>query len=365
MVTATSNLVIQITQKGGKAVGQDFKQLGISMGAVVAAGAAMKEVFDLASEGAQLERLKNTSESVADAFGVSMDQMIRKMREASHNTLTNTDIMTQANTAMLLGITRDADQLAKLFQIAAFQGRAMGVDVSRAMESIVIGIGRASPRWLDNVGIMIDETEIFTEGMSDAAKKEAILNEVLNTGGKLLKDAGGFAKDAASEFEELDVTIQNLSDEFKIFVLGGVVPFVEQANDLIGGYLDAGEAAKILGLEVASSSGAFFKLADGTKVTGEYVLRMKDAFDRANLEDLPGNILPIADGIGAIADNARRAGNTVRTLIDRLENLGDQPTVLGWLSGGFNEEEWMQQQQQAQALEGLQPMENQLEDLID
>ena len=118
---------------------------------VVGAGLAISKAFEFSEEGAQLERLRASSDALATHYGANMTDMVSTLRTASQGTIADTDLMLSANKAMMLGVTANSDQMANLLQIAALRGRAMGEDVTKAFNDIVVGIGRMSPRILENL----------------------------------------------------------------------------------------------------------------------------------------------------------------------------------------------------------------------
>ena len=130
-------------------------------GAVASAAVAMGKAWQFSEQAAQLERLRASSDALAEHYGANMTDMVSTLRTASQGTIADTDLMLSANKAMMLGVTANSDQMANLLQIAALRGRAMGEDVTKAFNDIVVGIGRMSPRILDNLGIVIDSDTAY------------------------------------------------------------------------------------------------------------------------------------------------------------------------------------------------------------
>ena len=217
--------------------------VAIGIGAVVSAAVLMKKVFDFGEAGAQVTRLSDASSQVAKSMGSDMDDIVSAVRSASLNTVSDYDIMEASSRAMMLGVSADAGQLANLMEVAALRGRAMGVSTTQAFNDIVTGIGRMSPLILDNLGIVIDAEARFgdyaksigktKDELTGAEKKQALLNAVLEEGNVLLDKAGGLTKDAASEYEQFDAAIKNLTNTFKENASEGITPVVENMNDML------------------------------------------------------------------------------------------------------------------------------------
>jgi len=194
-------------------------------GAIVAAGAAVKVAFDFAEEGAKINRLGQSFDDLSNSYGKDSNEILSALQRASQGSIKNTDLMLSANRAMMLGVTKDADKMAKLLEIAAFKGRAMGLSTQQAFNDIVTGIGRASPMILDNLGIVVDSKKNYAEYAAQLGKsaqeltkveqREALLTAVLKEGNTQLDAAGGLAKDDATSFEHLRASFGNAADEAK------------------------------------------------------------------------------------------------------------------------------------------------------
>ena len=87
-------------------------QIPTALGILGAGAAAIKQFFDLSEEGAQMERLSDTSTQLAETYGANTDQIVRKVRAASFGTITDLKIMEAANKAMMLGVSANAKELA-------------------------------------------------------------------------------------------------------------------------------------------------------------------------------------------------------------------------------------------------------------
>lgn len=200
--------------------------VGKAIAVVTAAVVTLKKAWDFAEEGAQLQRLRSSADDLAAHYGANMDSMLESLRQYSMGTISNTDLILSADKAMMLGVSANADQLGQVLQIAALRGRAMGVDTTKAFNDIVTGIGRMSPRILDNLGIVIDADTAYASyaqsigktasELTDLEKRQALLSAVLQDGNAMLADAGGLADDNAASYERLRAAFTNYTDEAKI-----------------------------------------------------------------------------------------------------------------------------------------------------
>jgi hypothetical protein len=190
----------------------------------------LKEGFNIVSQrGAQMwEGLNEGARSLelADSFRsqlggseAALDSFLGKLREASSNTINDTDLIRSASRAMALGVTQDADEMAELMEIARFRGRQMGLDVGQAFSDIATGIGRGSAMLLDNLGIVVRLPEVYgayaesvgktVEQLSAAEKQQALLNQVLQDGREQIEAAGGMTDSVADKYRQLTTDLQN------------------------------------------------------------------------------------------------------------------------------------------------------------
>lgn len=213
--------------------------IGLS-GGIAGAIAALNKLKALATEGAGLDRLATAGDNLAASFGANMDDMVAKVQAAAQGTVSAMDIIGSANTYMSLGLGSSAQQMGDLMEVAAFRAKAMGMTTTQAFSDIVRGIGRMSPLILDNLGIVFDSEKVFTEyaasigktkdALDDAEKKQALLTATLKEGNKMMKEAGGLARDTATAYEQFSAMSKNSWDQFKMFLGGAFEPVMAGLN---------------------------------------------------------------------------------------------------------------------------------------
>jgi len=130
---------------------------------------AIKEIataiWDLSREGASFQSVQESFGEMTAGMGVDGAKVIADVKAMSHDTISELDIMQnymKANT--LIGqeaLGKNGENFVKFAEIAKKASRATGQDVNYMFESIINGIGRQQPLWLDNTGIVINATEAF------------------------------------------------------------------------------------------------------------------------------------------------------------------------------------------------------------
>ena len=114
----------------------------------------IRQIAQMAQEAANLKGMEaafNTLAGGTDSATVAID----KLRDATNNTMSDFDLFQQANNAMILGVSKNSDEMAEMFDIAQRLGNALGKDTSMSVESLITGIGRQSRLMLYNIGIIV------------------------------------------------------------------------------------------------------------------------------------------------------------------------------------------------------------------
>ena len=205
-----SNLALSFSTMRSKLLLVNFALgMGISQMAKFAQAAAKIESMETA-----FNTLSGGSESAAIA--------IDKLGEATNGTLSNFDMFQQANNAMILGVTRNSDEMADLFGMAKKLGDALGRDTASSVESLVTGIGRQSRMMLDNLGIIVDTEKAYKDyaselkknasALTDAEKKQAFMNATLTAARQKIKDLPEGISENNEAFQQFEASMSNLNE---------------------------------------------------------------------------------------------------------------------------------------------------------
>lgn len=333
--------VKSFAKKTSEVLGKAFL---VGMGAAAAATGALmaaKKAFDMSKQGAELLRLQRAGEQLASTFGQSMDDIVESIQRGSQGTISKMDAIEVANKGLMLGVAKTPAEFEKLTKSALALGQAMGRGPLDAINDITTGIGRMSPLILDNLGIMTGGGKVFeeyaeahgliAENLTDAEKKQALLNTSLESAIPLFNEAGEVVLDTAGEYEQLEAQIADLTDEFKI-----------QAAEVGGPVVSALTAAMVMAREFGVAIEEFgYKgarvgrhgmviLADGTKITKEEFLALVDEWrETARVaESADATFLHSAGLISGIGDAAGYASGQ----LDGLEEAFD---VMTQVRGGI------------------------------
>ena len=203
----------------------------------------VSQTVAFAKEAAKLKNLETAFDGLREG-SESAFSAVFKLEAATKGTVSQFDLLKQANNAMVLGITKNTDEMAEMFSLAKRLGDAVGIDTTRAVESLTTGIGRQSRLMLDNIGIIVDTekaykkyakaNDISVDSMSDVQKKQAFLNETMESARTKVAALGPAQANAADSFNRFSAAMQNLSHSIGSIFGPTITGFLDNVVDFLG-----------------------------------------------------------------------------------------------------------------------------------
>ena len=238
-----------------------------------------KEVSEMINKAANLEPVENAFRRLSKEAGVASDQMLSAMKKASLGTVSEFNLMSAANKAYSLWVASNTEQMTTLIEIARVKGQAFGRTMTEALDDIVTGLGRGSAPILDNIGIVVNQTEAqkayaesigkTVEQLSEAEKKQALVNTVVAQGKAELEAMGNIPETFAEKQAKLLTTFEDISTLFGKTLLSSIWGLYDKMN----GWLDQ----HIKSIELAITSigetigNVFDMVVDNVSVTLEII----------------------------------------------------------------------------------------------
>ena len=206
--------------------GGGLKGLGKAAGIAGAAFFAGRGIINGLTNSIQLaskfQGVSRGFDNLAKSAGFS-SAAFDKFQDATDNTISSVDLMTQANNAMLLGIADSEDQMAELFDVGQRLAQGLGQDTAYGIESLVTGLGRQSKLMLDNLGIMLDVNKANDDyatklnktasELTDAERKQAFVNAAMEEGRRLVEKMGEEQLTMASSMDQAKSAISDVGVE--------------------------------------------------------------------------------------------------------------------------------------------------------
>ena len=257
----------------------------------------------------EITPVRQAFESLSRSIGSTADVMISRLRPATLGLMTDFNLMKQLNQAVALGVATDEQQMSKLTSSAVKLGRALGLDVNYAMQSLVTGIGRQSRLFLDNLGIIVNADRAYENYAKTIGKTVSALSEQER---KLAF--------TAAAMEALDRTVAKLGDQ------------QESAGDKV-----ARAWVRVQNLiDNFVTSPAFGHLLEGLMNLAEDVLTFVEDMEPAINAAISGITLA-AEAAGLVFSAIKKAWDALPKLLQDALSGGAPGALLGGLGGGGQE----------------------------
>lgn len=210
MAVQISANTAELTRELNKTSGgiKDFQNNLIRMAGAVGIAFGIKEV---AQFGFEVSKLAGEAEGVRKAFErlPESDKLMKRLKESTHETVSELDLMKRTVQAANFGISLQA--LPKLLEFAAQRAQQTGQSVDYLVDSIVTGIGRKSPLILDNLGISAVQLKKQLNGVTlEASSIADVADAVGRIASENLSTMGEFSENAATKVQRLSAEWDNL-----------------------------------------------------------------------------------------------------------------------------------------------------------
>ncbi len=185
--------------------------LGINQGIQIlqAAGQALKQVYEVAKEGAELEFAATKFDRLAESVGTTADLLLYDLREATQGMFSDAELMASASDMMALGLAKTHDEAVRLAAVAG------GLNMN--MNQLVLTLTNQTTMRFDALGVSVDGfkekvAELEAQGMdTNEAFKEAFLQQAEAQ----IERVGSAADTAAGTFMKFEAAIKNSTDRMK------------------------------------------------------------------------------------------------------------------------------------------------------
>lgn len=271
------------------------------------------------------------------------DKVMNKLRKSTEGVVTDFDLMQRTNEVLAMGVTKDTNKIAKIWEIARAKAEELKMSTTDAFDQIVAGVNRQAPVILSKVGLstesyqkQIDVLKARGVTLTESQQKELLLASIL-------KENANIRKAEADGYEQIQVKVQNFKDEIAAGLtpvlndLAGVaMPLVDGATKLLKEgfeYLQANVFPKVI--EGATKLRDFFTTwwNDNKETIMPKIIEMKDqlGFLGGKLNDL---LNPSAKTKQALSDLTTEGVNLV---IDQLIGNKDQKGLIGLVTDVITE----------------------------
>ena len=175
---------------------------------------------------------------------------LKMLREATRGTVSDMKLMTLHNQAVALGAVKTTEEFAKMAEMTRILGRAQGIDAATALNKFTIGLARQSRLRLDDLGIILLQTEAneryaatigkHADKLTESERKIAFRNDALRIGFELVEKLSAGENTATESADRLATAMANLGDKLATVAAESEVlgTFFDQVEGIVGDLID-------------------------------------------------------------------------------------------------------------------------------
>jgi hypothetical protein len=198
-------------------------------GAVIAVGAALKEVYQTAKEGADLEYARTRFDNLAESIGTVSDALLGDLRTATSGMVSDAELVASAGDFMALGLAKSHDEVVRLSTVAG----ALNMN----MNQLVLTLTNQTTMRFDALGVSVDGFKEKVESLKEAgmSAEEAFTEAFLQQAEEQIERVGSAADQSIGAFNRFEAATANLKNELAQGLLPIITPIVEGLTDIIDG----------------------------------------------------------------------------------------------------------------------------------
>ena len=243
---------------------------------------ALQQAFAALQRVAQFETVVAGTKALAAEIGVAGDDILATVGNITQGQIALEEAAQNINIALSAGL--GGEQIERLTNISFKASRALGRNLTDALQRVVRGTAKLEPELLDELGIFarIDpaveayaaKLNVAASSLTNYEKRQAFANAVIEEGEKKFSSITTSADTTQASLEKFLVQIQTLAIQFGQLIAGALKPFIDflsvEGNAVLAfGAVIAlvfGKAAQVIGGfaagAIANLSAFTAKLAD-------------------------------------------------------------------------------------------------------
>jgi hypothetical protein len=244
----------------GDGLGSIVSKAALVAGAAAAVGVALKEVYDTAKEGAELEYARTRFDNLSASIGTVSDALLGDLRDATKGMMSDAELVAGAADFMALGLAKSHDEVVRLTTVAG----ALGMN----MNQLVLTLTNQTTMRFDALGVSVDGFDAKVKALeaSGLSANEAFTEAFLQQAEAQIEKVGNKAESSAGQVQIMESAFKNLGDAIKLTTadaLDGLAPVLtsladhmtenvqvgQQFGDVIGDLKDLQKAGVISGKE--------------------------------------------------------------------------------------------------------------------
>lgn len=209
-------------------LGSVLSKAALVAGAVAGVGLAMKEVYETAKEGAELEYARTRFDNLASSIGTVSDALLGDLRDATKGMMSDAELVAGAADFMALGLAKSHDEVVRLTSVAG----ALGMN----MNQLVLTLTNQTTMRFDALGVSVDGFDAKVKALeaSGLSANEAFTEAFLQQAEAQIGLVGNKAETSAGQIQIMESAFKNLGDAIKLTMadaMDGLAPALTTLAD--------------------------------------------------------------------------------------------------------------------------------------
>lgn len=253
---------------------------------------AIKEVYSIAREGADLDFMASKFDNLTASIGTTTEALLRDLREASDGTLSDMQLMTSATDFLALGLANSHEEVVRLSTVSS----QLGMD----MNELVLTLTNQTTRRFDQLGVSVAGFDEKVQALKDSGMEaSAAFNEAfLQQAEEQIERVGSATEESIGSFMRLEAAWANATDTAKRQLVPAFEGVAEAFANMLTLIPDNVDELERLTEEVKSGKISY----------EEYKESVDDVLDSLHIEiDAHGELKAVRrgaeDGIDALKDS--------------------------------------------------------------
>ena len=221
---------------------EQFKTIGMIAGIAGAAILAMKVALDLTKEAEHVKQVESSFEMLSKSAGLAGETIKKDLVGAAKGLADDTDILQAANRA-IVQMGSNAKVIPQTMELARKATVLFGGDLVQNFEAMNQALSNGNARALRQFGIVIDTDKVTkdyaksigttADMLSEAGKKQAIMNAALEQAKQKYKDVDESTMGATNNMKSLMVQLGQLKEAIALAFEKFAGPTVRAATEAV------------------------------------------------------------------------------------------------------------------------------------
>jgi hypothetical protein len=216
----------QEAKSGAEGFGDSWAGImtGISSSIAVAqqVAAAMREIYNVAREGAELEFLEQRFDNLTTSIGTTSEALLGDLREATQGMYSDAELMGSATDFMALGLAKSHDEVVRLSTVAG----ALNMN----MNQLVLTLTNQTTMRFDALGVSVDGFKDKVKELEDAGynANDAFTEAFLQQAEEQIERVGSATDTALGSFMQFESQFENTANSVKTSAAQIMAPAVAE-----------------------------------------------------------------------------------------------------------------------------------------